>query len=481
MITTLDGTVVSSSQTEFDDWLADKATPIFHGIILEVRPCDSDKNYSALNAEDFRGHRHECKVLASDYIGREPDLIITNVIIPPDRHSGIDDFDEDLPRGTTGTIDGSHYSDDLRKVDYTKLDGEWCLVGFVGGNIENPFIIGWWPHPANKYDLITSGNKTFGEDLKKTSLAQFDTKSGKSRFLRRVNGTVMMVTKNGSVYLDTSEANSTVKIVNGKYTRTLVDKGGDFQFDLAPKAQLEVNFNEKDHKNPRIGVRSNSQEPQTDVELPHPDQPVTGDPKPRETKRTYIRGKEYELLLKTSNFSIFCEKVDGEEDGEFIVQAHDGVTIAQQPSGGIAATMSIRDGKIQLVAADGTQINILSDEVQIVSKGGSVISLKGSVATVSAATIALGGAVAVSGAMSISDGNPATPTEAALKGDTYLSELTTLLTAIKAYLTAAGTAWPTTAAPTGSVAGGAATSAGTAIDTFLAKKGQFTSTTTKMA
>lgn len=387
---TPDGNVVSSSQTEAEEWLKGQSMPILLGIVLSVRVSDDERNYSAQNKEDNRGNRHECVVLATDYLGKQPDLLIPNVIIPPSRHSGIDNFEEDLPRGCSSTVDGSEYNDNFTNIDYSLLDGEWCLVGFVGGNIESPFIIGWWPHPSNVFDPATSGQGNDG-----SSLAQFEEKKNKSRFVRRINGSTILVNREGSLYLDTSEANSTVKVTNGKLTRTLVDKGGHIQVDISQKAQFELNWNEKEHRNPRLGAGSTSASPQTDVDLPHNDQPVSGQPKPRETTRTFIRGKEYELLFKTSNLSVFCE--DGDQDGELVVQAQTGVTIAQQPSGGTAATISIRDGQIQVVGSDGSQVNVLPDEIQIVTASGGLLDLNAQNLTV-AAQVDVSGPLAVGGA-----------------------------------------------------------------------------------
>jgi hypothetical protein len=473
-----DGTVSATALGEAQEWLKDRQMPVLVGIILSVKPSDSKENYTALNHDDSRGYRHECTVLASDDLSKEPDILIPHCIIPPGRHSGIDNFDEDLPHGCSSMIDGSEYKDSLEGIDYSKIDGEWCLVSFVGGNIENPYIMGWWPHPSNVFDPATSG---YGNDEK--SLEQFNEKTNRSRFVRRINGTIVLVNKQGSLYLDTSEANSTVKVKDGKLERTLVDKGGHIQVDLCKKAQLEWNFNEKEHKNPRIGAGSTATEAVTDEDLLHADQPVSGSVKERETNRSYARWTEFTAFLKSSGMTVFCEDTSGAdgETGDFVLQAQTSVVISQQPEGGSTATLSIKDGKIQLVAADGTQINILEDEIQIVSKGGSLVSVKGSEVTVSAATVALAGSIAVSGAMSVSDGNPATSTEAALKGESYLDEEETMLDTLKLYLTAAGTAWPTTVAPTGSAAGTAASNAVTAIEAFLAKKSTFKSTTTKMA
>ena len=367
----LDGTVVSSSQLESKAWLADRSTAVMVGVILSVHPSDSEQNYTALNHMDYRGYRHECTVLAADYLGKQPDVLITNVIIPPGRHTGLDNFDEDLPRGCSATVDGSVYKDDLANVDYNKLDGEWCLVGFIGGNIENPFVIGWWSHPANVFDPATSGNGN-----EKKALKQFDPSKNKSRFVRRINGTQIVVNKEGSVYLDTSEANSSVQIKSGKLVRTLVDKGGHLQVDLCKKAQFELNWNEKEHKNPRLGAGSTSSSPQTDPDLLHADQPVSGKPKARETSRTFIRGKEYELLVKTSNFNVWCA-TEGSEKGELLILADESVTLTQRSGSDAAALVQLEGGGITAQAKDGSVVSVKDDQIVMATKSGGQISIIG--------------------------------------------------------------------------------------------------------
>lgn len=196
MVMEADGTVISSSQHVIEAWQEGTRMPPLLGVILEVYPADQKKNFSAQQSSDLRGTRHECTVLATDYLGKQPDILIPHVIIPPMRHSGIDNFEEDLPRGCSKLVDGSSYDSDFSGVDYSKLDGEWCMVGFVGGAFECPFIMGWWYHPSNPYDMASGG---VGYDKK--ALNQFDIKTGKSRFVRRINGTYFLVNKQGSVYL----------------------------------------------------------------------------------------------------------------------------------------------------------------------------------------------------------------------------------------------------------------------------------------
>lgn len=313
-----DGSVLSSSQQMAEEFLTNDTVMPMYGIILDVYPSDSEKNYSAQGTFDLRGHRHECTVLAAENFALQPDVLLDNVVIPPQRPSGIDNFDEDLPRGCSQMIDESEYKDNFEKIDYGKLDGEWCIINFVGGSIDHPYIAAWWPHPSNRFDPATSGSGNEGGALK-----QVDIKKNRSRFLRRVNGSYVLVSKAGDVYLDTSEANSSVTVKDGKIDRKLIDKGGNVQVDLAKKAQLELNFNDKEHKNPRIGAGSTSQltvngetvesdAPVTEPDLPHSDNGnVQGDPKVRETSRTFLRAREYELLVKSSKILVFADAQGG--------------------------------------------------------------------------------------------------------------------------------------------------------------------------
>ena len=320
-----DGTVVSSSQLTPLGFTAADEVPPMYGIILEVYPSDNPNNYSAQGTSDLRGHRHECTVLAAENFAIQPDVILDHVVIPPQKPSGIDNYEEDLPRGCSKMVDGSEYNDNFEKLDYAKLDGEWCIINFVGGNIDHPFIAAWWPHPSNRFDPATSN---FKKD--ESTLAQVDSQKNKSRFLRRVNGSYVLVNKFGDIYVDTSEANSDVSIESGKLARKQVDKGGNLQVDIAAKAQLEFNFNEKEHQNTRIGAGSKSQitvngetaesdAPVADVDLPHTDQPVAGNPKTRSNDRTFFRAREYELIVKSSKILVFADAKGGfQGDIEFI-------------------------------------------------------------------------------------------------------------------------------------------------------------------
>jgi hypothetical protein len=383
------------------------------GIILSVRPCDAKENYSSDFRMHYRGARHEAIVLASPHLG-EPTTPIHHAIIPPSAHSGIDNYAEDLPRGCSQLVDGDDFDTSFQNVDYTKLDGEWCVLGFIGGRVEYPVIIAWWPHPSNNFDLMTSGR---GNDER--TFAQYDLKKNRGRKLTRINGIEIVVNKDGSVYLDTNQAGRSVVLgKDGVPQAKQVAKGGHIQVDVKQTAQFELNWNAKELTGARIGAGSSAQTPVHDPDLPHHDQPISNTtPKARETTRTYIRGKEYELLLKTSALQVFCSK-EGSTNGDCVVVATDQILLAQQSGSGAAATLSIQGGQLQLVTDDGTAVNVLHDEVQLVTKSGGLVDLKGNNLTVA-------GKVDVSGPLAV--GGPGPLAQPMILGDTFLAALDVFL------------------------------------------------------
>jgi len=388
-----DGSVAASAQHRPAEFEKMHNMPNMIGIILRVYPADDRLNFTAKQSSDQRGIRHECTVLATDRLGRQPDVPIHHVVIPPQRHSGVDNFEEDLPRGCSKLVDGTSFNDSLAYVDYAKLDGEWAIINFIGGNFDLPYIAGWWHHPSNPFDLTTSASGYKGK-----ALGQYDNKKDRSRYIRRVNGTCFLVNKYGSVYLDTTESNSQTTVKEGKLTRSLVDKGGHVQLDVEKGAQLEINFNEKEHKGPRLGAGSTKASPVTDEDLLHPDQPIAGSPQARPTVRSYRRQKQWETLEKTSSYNLFCENTEAStgKKGEALLKAEDTVSIVVNKGSDKGTMINIAKGKIQVWSDDGTQVNVLNDEVQIVTKSGGMIDVKGKAVTVSG-KVDISGPLAVGG------------------------------------------------------------------------------------
>jgi len=400
------------------------------GIILTVQPSDAQGNQTADTHPQLRGSHQECTVLVcSDY--GTPDTPIYNVIIPPQRHSGMDNFEEDLPRGSSQFLDGSAYNMDFSGVDVTKLDGEWCVVSFIGGNQQQPFLSHYWPHPLNNIDPATSGNTPaeggalarIVEPIPKANLVQYDLKKNRSRQIHRKNGVLTMINREGSVYLDTSEAGRTVKLegigptqwvaVNPisvtKRIASHVAKGGHIQVDVKPTAQLEINWNEKETKGPRLGAGSSSANQIHDPDLPHDDQPLSETKPPkRSKKRTVCRSKEWEIVNKTSRYNVYCEntvKDDGNK-GEMAVIAEDSISLstANLETFSGSTLISISNGKIIISNNDGSQINVTKDKVQMFTASGGFITITGNDVVVGAT------AVAISGSVSVAPGPSAQPT-----------------------------------------------------------------------
>lgn len=202
------------------------------GIVLNVYLSDDPANSGSKTKQDGRASHAQADVLIVND-GRGAYWVLKKVVIPPKGHSGIDDYDEELPQPCTMVLDGTKYDSDLRNVDVSKLDGSWAVVNFIGGSINQPFIQSYWPHPYNRTDPAT------GASPEKGNLAQ-----GR-RLFKRALGTKFTVTNQGSVHIDTSEAGSTIQPGNHlkKYARVEKDEGGDINFTVKNNRSFELNFN----------------------------------------------------------------------------------------------------------------------------------------------------------------------------------------------------------------------------------------------
>jgi hypothetical protein len=86
----------------------------------------------------------------------------------------------------------------------------------------------WFPHPENRRDPLT----------KRTNLGNL---AQRRRLARRFQGTRFVVTSEGSIMVDTSEANKPLEA--DRRTRTKKEKGGDIRITVKKERELEVNFN----------------------------------------------------------------------------------------------------------------------------------------------------------------------------------------------------------------------------------------------
>lgn len=196
------------------------------GIVLNVYFADHPINQSSNDAEDHRGTHLEARVLVIND-GSDSPWVLPNVVIAPSGASGVDNYCEEVPRGVTSTVSGEELDSKLRDRLYEDLDGEMCVVDFIGGSTNQPFMVQWWPHPANKKDPATSDIENRGHPAQGRRIA------------RRFQGTRFGVTRDGTVLLDTSQANH---LKQGP-VRQPNDKGGDLRVTVKSSRTLEVNFN----------------------------------------------------------------------------------------------------------------------------------------------------------------------------------------------------------------------------------------------
>ncbi len=349
------------------------------GIVMDVHLADdSTTNRLALQYMDQRGPVHLASVQLLDD-GGPADLPHPEVVITPDNRTGIDDYSENLPKGSTCLLTGDELNNGLHNIDPNILDGDMCVVMFVGGRLNSGFIVRWWPHTFNTFDPATSGEGNRDISGEGTTLDQ----SGRS--FTRVNGVEYVVTREGNVYLSTS-LGGTKPIPGqgsqiGRFARTRVAKGGNIRINVKPTALLEIDFNFQEdgigsgnahdpslpQTNPSESAPSSIlhngslaldgtymrfEEKKVDIEVPE-------DLRLKSNNRTSLEA-ESELSLKSSGItSIDSESVISLESREAIlVLAQAGITLQ-----GLTATLAAGGGLTEDEKAVAGKVSIENDGV----------------------------------------------------------------------------------------------------------------------
>lgn len=198
------------------------------GIVQNVYFSDEPLNVSATHRQNQRGPHAEATVVVIND-GSDAPWILKNVVILPPSNTGSDDYSEELPNSTTGTIDGTELT---FRTPPCNMNGDICVVQFIGGSISQPCITAWWPHPTNIRDPITLG-------LKEGSLQQ------RRRIAKRFQGTRVVVTSKGTVFLDTTEANRPLKQLKPgeRRTRDPNPVGGDIRVNIKPECEMSFDWN----------------------------------------------------------------------------------------------------------------------------------------------------------------------------------------------------------------------------------------------
>lgn len=213
------------------------------GIVLNVYPADHADNRSAIISDVQRGFRHECDVQIVS-AGHGGPYVVRHVPITPNMPSGVDNYEEHLPRPCSTKIgsEGGEFDQTMQNNDPYELDGDWCIVGFLNNNIGQPFILRWWPNPNNTYDPATSGDGNPGSTGQGTTLNQF------GRVFKRINGIEQIITPEGDIYLDTTYADADIDFEapseRGRIKRTpSPDSGGNIRVVIKESAAVELDWN----------------------------------------------------------------------------------------------------------------------------------------------------------------------------------------------------------------------------------------------
>ncbi len=361
--------IISSDRTPIQQGLATDPIDYKHyqmdglmlGVILEVYPSDAETNRTARQSDQRRGFYHEAKVFLVN-TNASTNLIVDHVVICPSVPTGLDDYYEHLPRGSSSRVDGARFSTTGAGIDPYDLDGDWCVVGFLGSSLDQPFIVTWWPHPRNFYDAATSGNGNADRSGNPHALEQQD------RYFRRVNGVEHTITGAGDVYLSTTYANSSLQFspdrraTKGRFPRGLdSENGGSVLVEIKPTQTLELAW---DPQIDGAGVRRGN-EPELPQTNPPPTSRQNASTQPRDEMYVKITRDTFRVDTPTefgvhskSRVRIFCDDTTTINASNLLELESQEVTIKGTTSVTLdGAQIALGDGAIDYLVK-GTSLNI---------------------------------------------------------------------------------------------------------------------------
>lgn len=307
------------------------------GIVIAVYLADAVQNASAMQNQQRRGFRHECTVqIVSN--GHGGDYRLANVVIPPTKPSGMDNYREALPRPSTRTISGAELDLSMQRTSPYDLDGDWCVVGFLNGDLRQPFIAHWWPNPNNRTDPQTVGEGSPNQQNQGSTLNQLN------RYFERTNGVELVITSKGDIYLDTNLAGGvpdySKALVEGRIARETPTTGGNIRTVLKSGAAFEIDWNKPADGTGVLDVKD-PQIPQTN---PTPSSGSSGASSEREN--TYLKATKNVLELKCASVRFSTDTFNITADTSIQISSPD---VSLGESGGtsvIQGTVEIGDGDL---------------------------------------------------------------------------------------------------------------------------------------
>jgi len=199
------------------------------GVVLSVQPADSESNEAyAMLSEDgaidsTKSSYIECSCLVTFMAGacsfELPHCLVLqgkSSMLGPTKDEGAD-FTEDIPNGCTPEEISSFWADG-ETAGFENLSGDRVVIGFIGGLLQMPIIIGWLPNPGNKKD---AGTKADGK--------RFRLRRNNSELTIDGNGNISLTHRVGQ-YIQFKEEKITVKHRHGQ-TIHLDENGSVFVAD----------------------------------------------------------------------------------------------------------------------------------------------------------------------------------------------------------------------------------------------------------
>jgi hypothetical protein len=188
------------------------------GIVWEVLDSDDVRNTrTGWNGAD-RAHAREAIVLIiDDGMSDQLYTLPRPALIGCARPIGVDQYEERPVRGCSAFLRGGLLPNGIDRRDILELDGDWCLVSFVGGDWNKPVIIGWIPHPANVDDPGTGARDE----------ASYLDQRGRS--FERTAGVRTTVAPSGDTTIDRREAGRTLVPGAGGHTFRVPTVGGSLR------------------------------------------------------------------------------------------------------------------------------------------------------------------------------------------------------------------------------------------------------------
>jgi hypothetical protein len=210
---------------------------LLRAVVIEVYRPDDMTSRQDRDESEVKGIYCDVMVIDPLYRGRLSQVPVLA------QSAGVNDYEQWKPRKATADITGETLSMDGGSVssattDITDTDGDYVLVGFMGGDLSKPVIMGQLPHKRTKRRPSANDATLY-------------------KWRRHIRGVLVGVTESGGVEIDLSESSdgsidiSGVESVNGDASLVIrakdggtitVSDSGNVVFETATGGNVEFNL-----------------------------------------------------------------------------------------------------------------------------------------------------------------------------------------------------------------------------------------------